>query len=325
MTTIREAALEKAREVIDFLNGEGPLDGVWFGDPHPALRGSFWWRREVVPALRALALPPDNLAAQREAVEECARICNRTYGDPAWDGPYRISANACAAAIRAYGASLSPPAAVGASKPVDTDRLYSTTDGRVWAAEFAKVRPDVDEGLMIGWFANCAENAKDHARRASKPVEAADDRETVRATLRAAAAWILMRPRSVEEGPGIKRAGELLVELESTGLPSPRTAPTPSVSKVETGDAKATWLDACGPQNEGESANEYGRRCFETGRGLPPQATSAMQEAVAEVRDTELGVRVVWLPGHRCPPARGVKGELYPCKADIFHATYEPA
>lgn len=37
---------------------------------------------------------------------------------------------------------------------VDQDRLYSTTDAQVWAEEFAKVRPDVDRGLMIGWFAN---------------------------------------------------------------------------------------------------------------------------------------------------------------------------
>ena len=48
---------------------------------------------------------------------------------------------------------------------MDTQRLYATTDAAVWAEEFAKVRPDVDQGLMIGWFANAIETAKDHARR----------------------------------------------------------------------------------------------------------------------------------------------------------------
>ena len=32
------------REVYDFLMGEGPLEGVWFGDLHEGLPGAFWWR-----------------------------------------------------------------------------------------------------------------------------------------------------------------------------------------------------------------------------------------------------------------------------------------
>ncbi len=43
---------------------------------------------------------------------------------------------------------------------VDLNRLYSTDDATVWAEEFAKVRPDVDQGLMVGWFANAIETAK---------------------------------------------------------------------------------------------------------------------------------------------------------------------
>lgn len=30
--------------VIRFLNGEGPLKGVYFGDKHPSYPGKFWWR-----------------------------------------------------------------------------------------------------------------------------------------------------------------------------------------------------------------------------------------------------------------------------------------
>lgn len=49
------------------------------------------------------------------------------------------------------------------------ERLYSTTDAQVWAEEFMKVVKSgavVDEGLMIGWFANAIETAKEltHAR-----------------------------------------------------------------------------------------------------------------------------------------------------------------
>ena len=39
---------------------------------------------------------------------------------------------------------------------VNERRLRETTNARVWAEEFAKVCPDVDEGLMIGWFADLA-------------------------------------------------------------------------------------------------------------------------------------------------------------------------
>lgn len=43
---------------------------------------------------------------------------------------------------------------------VDSSRLMSTTDAAVWAAEFAKVHPEMDEGFMIGWFASAIETAK---------------------------------------------------------------------------------------------------------------------------------------------------------------------
>jgi hypothetical protein len=43
---------------------------------------------------------------------------------------------------------------------VDEDKLRATDDAAVWAAEFTKLHPDVDEGTMIAWFANCAETAK---------------------------------------------------------------------------------------------------------------------------------------------------------------------
>lgn len=58
------------------------------------------------------------------------------------------------------------------AQSADTVRLYATTDAKVWAEEFMKVvrskwdgtRLPVNEGFMIGWFANAIETAKAHAR-----------------------------------------------------------------------------------------------------------------------------------------------------------------
>ena len=46
---------------------------------------------------------------------------------------------------------------------VNEKLLRTTDDATVWANEFKKVCPEVDEELMIGWFANCAQTALDLA------------------------------------------------------------------------------------------------------------------------------------------------------------------
>ena len=33
-----------SEEIRKFLLGEGPLEGVWFGEKHPTRQGAFWWR-----------------------------------------------------------------------------------------------------------------------------------------------------------------------------------------------------------------------------------------------------------------------------------------
>lgn len=51
--TGEEAA--RARMVIRFLKGEGPLEGVWFGDRPVGERGNFWWRKylpDIAAAIR---------------------------------------------------------------------------------------------------------------------------------------------------------------------------------------------------------------------------------------------------------------------------------
>lgn len=45
--------------------------------------------------------------------------------------------------------------------------LHSTMDASVWAEEFIRIfahrRDEIDEGLMIGWFANSIMTGYDHA------------------------------------------------------------------------------------------------------------------------------------------------------------------
>lgn len=47
------------------------------------------------------------------------------------------------------------------------EQLRQTTDARVWAQSFMLLTADaeIDEGLMIGWFANAIEWAKIHEQK----------------------------------------------------------------------------------------------------------------------------------------------------------------
>jgi hypothetical protein len=58
----------KADELIAFLDGSGPLDGVWFGEEHPTEPGRFWWRK-YLPALSQV-----RKKALLEAADECERM-----------------------------------------------------------------------------------------------------------------------------------------------------------------------------------------------------------------------------------------------------------
>jgi len=38
---------EEQREVLSYLDGSGPIDGLWFGDKHPTEQGAYWWRKRL--------------------------------------------------------------------------------------------------------------------------------------------------------------------------------------------------------------------------------------------------------------------------------------
>lgn len=58
-----------SREAFDFLMGEGPFEGHWFGDPRPDMVGKFWWRSILRKTART---DPDHIAAIRLAREALA-------------------------------------------------------------------------------------------------------------------------------------------------------------------------------------------------------------------------------------------------------------
>jgi len=66
------------REVVEFLLGSAPLDGVWFGEKHPTERGMYWWRKYLQDALSAAVEP-----VKQKCGPECDRICQQPsgYGD----------------------------------------------------------------------------------------------------------------------------------------------------------------------------------------------------------------------------------------------------
>lgn len=47
--------------------------------------------------------------------------------------------------------------------------LHNTTDGQIWAQEFMRLfgdrRDEIDEDLMIGWFANAIETGRSAGSR----------------------------------------------------------------------------------------------------------------------------------------------------------------
>jgi hypothetical protein len=53
------------RDVVEFLRGAAPLDGVWFGDRHPAkIGGLFWWRRSLLAAPASLRYPHGSMGEE---------------------------------------------------------------------------------------------------------------------------------------------------------------------------------------------------------------------------------------------------------------------
>lgn len=67
-----------SNDVVRFLNGEIPLDGVWFGDKHPTLKGNYWWRSFL-----------KNIDAIQTAPSELAKTSTRPTDDALWDQTLR--------------------------------------------------------------------------------------------------------------------------------------------------------------------------------------------------------------------------------------------
>ncbi len=94
-------------------------------------------------------------------------------------------------AVEDYEASVDRPAAhaddddlpgmLAVAKGIVEQRWPHTMDAAVWAAEFVKMYPGIDEGTMIGWFANAIMAGYDtaQARAAAPSAVAAPSAETL--------------------------------------------------------------------------------------------------------------------------------------------------
>lgn len=100
-------------------------------------------------------------------------------------------------------------------------RLHATTDAAVWAEEFNRTlyvlgKDRLDEGWLIGWFANAIEVGRDAGKRATRSEETAstmsqfaskDDYERAMRSESTSTAWIPVSERL----PEVKRGDEQLV------------------------------------------------------------------------------------------------------------------
>lgn len=58
-------------EILKFLLGEGPLEGVWFGEKHPTKRGMFWWRDNLRQCYTEQAQLQQHGVMQAEGSDVC--------------------------------------------------------------------------------------------------------------------------------------------------------------------------------------------------------------------------------------------------------------
>jgi hypothetical protein len=77
------------------------------------------------------------------------------------------------------------------------------------------------------------------------------------------------------------------------------------------------WHDVCEHANVGSLDDGQSEGCYVDAEGnVTPDATGRIGLLIPTLEGQMLGVEGDWI-------IKGVKGELYPCKPDIFAATYE--
>ncbi len=194
------SAWSKAKEAgTEFLDALIEYDAAALGDTPPQ-KGDEWLDnvRTWASGPQGISLPTDTLTLVAEVERLRAALTEEQEVNASWATRYRVvlaQREEARAAIEDIDAHATPlgedddgfvavgyavsvgslhralgiarqgmPAAFGDTPQpraeVDTRRLEENTTADVWAEEFAKVRPDVDEGLMLGWFANAIEAGK---------------------------------------------------------------------------------------------------------------------------------------------------------------------
>lgn len=119
-----------------FLNGEGPLDGKWFGELHDTLRGAFWWRKYL--PLMLLSAPTGGEGSFAE---------DRSVGVPLSSQPQTPSSSD-------GSASPEPPWPIGNATNCKRKGWTSFFDGKDReACPYPLGRRDLQIGYRVGWDA----------------------------------------------------------------------------------------------------------------------------------------------------------------------------
>lgn len=110
-------------EVVKFLTGEGPLDGLWFGEhPFGLGGGKYWWRKHLFaasPTAPAQAEPVGNALQIADAIDPFTRK----------QAPDHLTMGVAASLLRA----LATPPSAATPEPSDAERYRLVRRGQHWS------------------------------------------------------------------------------------------------------------------------------------------------------------------------------------------------
>jgi hypothetical protein len=118
----------------------------------------------VGPGDAAAAAP---LSATRQTDAAATLDCPVIAGAPSQEGVRQ--GDVAAAAPSSFDKDDELPGMLALAKGVAEQRWPHTMDAAVWAAEFVKLNPGADEGLMLSWFANAIMAGYDTAQSRNTP------------------------------------------------------------------------------------------------------------------------------------------------------------
>jgi hypothetical protein len=149
-------------------------------------------------------MTPEDLQAIERRFEKAKRA----------EGPHALAKWAADNAEKLFAAAR--PAEKGAvDPPVNVEALVADTDAAKWAGEFCRVAKQIDgtvldEGWVIGWFANAIETGRGHGRESASYLIQDKNRHAIEA----------LRPFAALGSPAVVARMEQLAEIFAADEPA---------------------------------------------------------------------------------------------------------